>query len=542
VLYITAVLLVISTTIHTWEYYLFNKSSPDDHATLKWGWYFSANSVFIALLWSFMLYWIFDPDSTQNAYLVMFICACFIISSAPILSSFFPAYLLFAVTFSLPLIIIWITSDNSQYQLIGILELVELILMITFSYWINRTWRKSINLQFENLDLVESLQVQKNAADQANMAKSRFLAAASHDLRQPLHALTLFTAVLDEAVEQPKIRRVIGQINMSVKALENLFNALLDISQLDAGVLKPEKTNFDLQALFSKLANDYGPQARKKSVDLLCCSCPYTLYTDESLLEQILRNYISNAIRYTDAGAVEVSCDVDTTSIRINVTDTGVGIPEHEQQAIFDEFYQLDNPERDRSKGLGLGLAIVQRTAKLLGHTISVQSKPGEGSTFTITVARSTVDTASDALPPTDHMDNKQINKTRPMVLVIDDEASVRQGTQDLLELWGCKVLTATDKTEALAVLRQKNQMPDGIIADYRLREQQTGVEAIHAIHTEYNKDIPALIVTGDIATEHLLEVNKSGFQVLHKPVAPLKLRTFVHQIQMRQKNHIPQP
>ncbi|MBJ7536456.1 ATP-binding response regulator [Marinomonas transparens] len=530
------VFLSITTAVSLWLYRCFKQHELDNKKTVQLCQYNVVVLFFSALVWSILLCWVYDPNVPQNAYFIMFSCIGFLVGAAPLLSNFSPSYLVYAPTFSTPLILTWVTGDNTQYQMIGVLVFAVLILMLFFSYWLNRTWRNSINLQFDNLDLVESLQIQKNAADQANMAKSKFLAAASHDLRQPLHALSLFTAVLDEAVEQPKIRHVVGQITMSVKALESLFNALLDISKLDAGVLKPEKKPFELQAMFTKLANDYGAQAREKGIDLVWPRCSHTLFTDANLLEQILRNYISNAIRYTNSGRVEISCDSDdSTSIKINVTDTGMGISKQEQQAIFDEFYQLGNPERERSKGLGLGLAIVQRTANLLGHPISVQSTFGKGSTFSIRVSRSTAKATADIPPLDSHININPVGTIKPVILVIDDEMSVRQGTQALLELWGCEVLTASDKAEALTKLKQENQIPDGIIADYRLREQQTGVDAIYAIHKECNQEMPALIITGDIDSNRLLEINKSGFQVLHKPVATLKLRTFIDHIRIQQ-------
>lgn len=530
VLYITSALLTFSSVISLWLAKSFKKITPSDTETIKWAWYFTANTAFTAILWSFFLYWVFDPNSPQYAFLIMFICAGFMIGSAPVLSSFLPNYFIYATTLSTPLIILWLASGNQPYQVVGVLMLVELMLILTFSYWLNRTWKSSIKLKFENLDLVKSLEVQRNAADKANVAKSKFLAAASHDLRQPLHALSLFTAVLDESIKNPKTRRIIKQVNMSVKALECLFNALLDISKLDAGTIKAEKTNLQLNNLFLKLANDYELHAQQKGLHILWQSCPYTVWSDENLLEQILRNFISNAIRYTAQGKISIHCHADTKMVKINVSDTGIGIPEHEQQTVFDEFYQLDNAERDRNKGLGLGLSIVKRTAKLLEHTIEIQSKLGEGSTFSISVERAVTNTDLHTPPPLDQVECKQI--TKPLIIVIDDEATVREGTQHLLELWGCDVVTAIDKKEALARLKKKNKIPDGIIVDYRLREQETGIQAIHMIHAEYNRTMPALIITGDIAVERLQEVTNSGFQVLHKPVAALKLRTFIHNIQ----------
>lgn len=542
VLFSLSTLIILSLTISVLLYYAIKKNKKNIKKLMILVHSYTLNLFFTALLWSLFFSWIYNPDEIKNAYFIIFTCIGYLVSAAPVLSSFFLCYAVFSLTFSTPIIITLIMSSYPQHQILALFMFCLLIVMLFFSHWYNRMCRNTISLQFENLDLVRSLQIQKNAAEQANQAKSRFLAAASHDLRQPLHALSLFTAVLNESVKQPKTRLVVEQINMSVKALESLFNALLDISQLDAGVLTPEKTHVDLYPLLMKLANDYEPQANEKGIDLLFSHCSYLLFTDESLLEQILRNYISNAIRYTDTGVIKVHFEVENeTSIRINVTDTGVGISGHEQQAIFDEFYQLDNQERDRSKGLGLGLAIVQRTANLLGHTINVQSTLGEGSTFSIIIERSIKYTTLTTPALTVHKNknrnrNNKKNTIKPVILVIDNEVSVREGTQNLLEMWDCNVFSAANQEEALTILRQQDQIPDGIIADYRLAKQKTGVEAILAVHAEYNNDIAALIVTGDIDSERLVDISKSGFQVLYKPVATLKLRTFIDSIQVQKK------
>ena len=445
-------------------------------------------------------------------------------------SAYLPTVFAFFPTSLLPLIAILFYSAETIHISLGIMLIVALMALSYFAVINNRGLVETLRLRFENIDLVKQLQDQKLEAEQANIAKSRFLAAASHDLRQPLHALTLFTSVLDEEIKYPKTRRVVDQIKASVDALQNLFNALLDISKLDAGVVQVEKTDFYLQPLLDKLINDFDPLANEKGLRIDCPACPYAVHSDLTQLEQILRNYVSNAIRYTDSGVIKVTCITDDKGITINVIDTGLGIEMENQDIIFDEFHQLSNPERDRSKGLGLGLAIVQRTAKLLEHSIKVESQSGKGSTFSVSVPQAhSVEEFT--------MDDSAIIQNTPqesneLIIVIDDEASIREGMQNLLQQWGYEVICAGDKEEALSLLRQQDRLPDGIIADYRLRKYKTGIEVIQAIHSEYDKHIPALIVTGDTSVDELREVNSSGFQVLHKPVAPLKLRAFLRHIQ----------
>lgn len=386
----------------------------------------------------------------------------------------------------------------------------------------------SVRLREENTELVAELRKQKADLEKANIAKSKFLAAASHDLRQPLHALSLYTSVLDENIQYPKMRTVVDNINLSIKALENLFNALLDISRLDAGVLQANKMAFSLRQLFENLRNDGDPQAGEKGLTILWDVCDVCVHTDPELLEQILRNFISNAIRYTDVGEVRVSCTADDECVTINVADTGIGIDAHELDEIFSEFYQLQNPERDRSKGLGLGLAIVKRTAKLLGHEIGVQSELGKGSVFSICVDRA----VEPSVVRSDNVLSVLENEGDTLLIaVVDDEHIVREGTAALLETWGCNVITASDEAELKTKLACASRVPDGLIVDYRLREGKTGLQLLHGIKEMYQRDIPALIVTGDIAADRLRDVEQSHIPVLHKPIDAAKLRAFLLQL-----------
>ena len=302
--------------------------------------------------------------------------------------------------------------------------------------------------------------------------------------------------------------------------------------------MKAEKEYFALHTIFKRLINDLEPHARAKRLDIIWPQSDFTVFSDPTLLEQILRNYVSNAIRYTQVGEIRVECEAIDNQILITVSDTGIGIPSSEQERIFDEFHQLNNPERDRSKGLGLGLSIVKRTADLLNHRIGVQSEYGKGSVFSISVDRgSHHETENDKHA---FISNEMHSGTPPLFVVIDDESSVRDGMFSRLQLWGCEVITATDQEEALDRLQQIRRRPNGIIADFRLRENRNGVDAIRAIQAVYGNHIPALIVTGDIAVEQLRDANNSGFQVLHKPVAPLKLRTFLRHVQRQSALHAP--
>jgi len=526
-------LIVSVAAIRSWLYFFYQRHI-DLHNAQRVIRFFVIGSAASGVIWGIGVAVLFPAEQLEYQLFLLFFLVGMGTGSMLTLTAYLPVFFAYFPASMLPVGIVLFSANDPIHLSLGIMTFVFVILLSYIGVKANRTLKQTLRLRFENIHLVEQLREQKDEAELANSAKSKFLAAASHDLRQPLYALTLFTSVLDESIKYPKVRKIVNQIKASVEALQNLFDALLDISQLDAGIIKVEKTDFPLQPLFEKLDNDFNSQAREKGLGFIWPTCSYAVHTDQTLLAQILRNYITNAIRYTDSGEVRITCEAEDNLIVINVIDTGIGIPVEAQQVIFEEFHQLSNPERDRTKGLGLGLAIVQRTATLLGHSINVVSQPGKGSTFSITLEQADI---SEAERPVGQEVENKIEKNRTFMVVVDDEANVREGTQSLLELWGCDVIAAADKKEAMARLRQQSRSPDGIIADYRLRENQTGIDVIHAIHAEYNDDIPALIVTGDIAVDNLREVNNSGFQVLHKPVTPVKLRTFLRNIQLRQQS-----
>ena len=526
-------LLLLLLVIRVATYVSYRRHFRPEHAR-RHGFYFILGSTAAGLLWGGGSMVLYPQQDLQYQLFILIVLVGMGAGSLSSLTTYLPAFFSYFLISLLPISIMLTLGSDSIHLSLGIMMMAYVAALSYFGLNINRALIQSLKLRFENIELVEQLRQQKDEAEQANMAKTKFLAAASHDLRQPLHALSLFTSVLDESIQYPKVRRVVEQIKASVQALQSLFNALLDISRLEAGVMKVAKCDFPLQTVFDKLANDFNPQAEEKGLRIIWPTCVNSAYTDPTLLEQILRNYITNAIRYTDSGEVRIDCDSNGRQLNIQVKDTGVGIPEEERRSIFDEFHQLNNPERDRSKGLGLGLAIVQRTANLLGHEIGVESQPGKGSTFSVSVELGKNTKPADS--PIQQDDGYVMSEGTALMVVIDDEVSVCEGTKSLLELWGCEVITAADKDEAIVRLQQQDRSPDGIIADYRLRENQTGVDAIHAIHTAFNTNIPALIVTGDISSDDLRDVNNSGFQVLHKPVAPAKLRAFVRNVQCRKQ------
>jgi CheY-like chemotaxis protein len=305
--------------------------------------------------------------------------------------------------------------------------------------------------------------------------------------------------------------------------MEKLLDALLDISKLDAGVLTPQVADFAINPLLARMETAFAAAAQAKGLRLRVLPTRLIVRSDPVLLERIVMNLVSNAVRYTERGGIVVGCRRRGGQARIEVWDSGVGIPADKRAEIFQEFYQLANPGRDRSKGLGLGLAIVERLARLLGHRIELASTPGQGSVFAIELPRGEARTVAGA---------SQVPAgaiiAGAYVVVVDDEALVRDGMQGLLTGWGCHVMTAASGDEALARLAGHERIPDAIVSDYRLGDGETGVHVIERLRAESGMEIPAVLISGDTTPELLRAAKAGGYHLLHKPVPPAKLRAML--------------
>jgi PAS domain S-box-containing protein len=378
----------------------------------------------------------------------------------------------------------------------------------------------------ERRQMVEALETARNAAETANRAKSSFLAAASHDLRQPVQALTLFTSALEERLADHPAAALAALIRQALVALQGLLESLLDISRLDAGVVEVNLSRLSLGEIITPLEAEYAARASAKGLRFRVTCADHWTETDPKLLGRVLRNLLENALRYTDRGGILLGCRRRSDRLMLQVVDTGIGIPHEKVEAVFQEFVQLHNEARDRSKGLGLGLAIVRRLLALMGHTLEVRSVPGRGTTFSIALPRVATERESRPIPKVAPV--RKAMGTRE-VLVIEDEVMVRQGIEMLVDGWGCHALPAADEDEAVAVAT-KHRMPDRIIADYRLQNGRLGTDAVRAVQQACGRAIPAIIVTGDTAPERIAEVKASGFAMAHKPVDPDRLHSFIEE------------
>ena len=374
------------------------------------------------------------------------------------------------------------------------------------------------------------LAAKMDMAERANYAKSRFFAAASHDLRQPLHALSLFVAALKARNQQPETQNLIDNIEASTAAMELLFNALLDISRLDAGTIETRPVHFPLQKMLRDLDQQFSALTEEKKLRLRFRPCNITLYSDPLLIERILVNLIANAIRYTDDGGVLVACRRRGRMVRLSVIDTGRGIPPDQQESVFQEFVQLHNTARDRSKGLGLGLAIVSRLGRLLGHRVDLRSRSGHGSVFSIDVP---CGDANLIQPPASASNAPGQIPGDALVLLVDDESAILRGMAELFDNWNIDLVTAHSADEAVQWLDSIGRAPDVIVSDYRLPDDTDGIEVISRLRQKFGRGIPAILVTGDTAPDTILRISRAGIPLLHKPLRPAKLRALLtHLIQ----------
>jgi len=379
-------------------------------------------------------------------------------------------------------------------------------------------------------DLLEKEVKQRTAElEIANTFKSRFLAAASHDLRQPLHALNLFVAQLRDETDPAERGRQVARIDAALASMNELFEALLDMSKLEAGILEPNLTEFPVEHLLRRLETTFAGAAREKGLRLRFVPSKAWVRSDFILLERILLNLVSNAVRYTERGGVVIGCRPHGARLRFDVCDSGPGIPGDQQRNIFNEFYQLSPRRSDRMAGLGLGLAIVEGLARLLGHSVEFDSQVGKGSRFSISVPLAAAREAKEG-----RLDSPAaIADPLPgkLIVAIDDDELGLDGMCGILRRWGCIVLTASCAETAVEKLAELPGRPDLIISDYRLANGQTGIEAIARICQVLGSAVPALLITGDTAPERLRDATASGYRLLHKPIAPMALRAMLNRL-----------
>ena len=406
----------------------------------------------------------------------------------------------------------------------------------------DRATRRSIALKLENDRLVNQLRAEsqralaaQEAAEQADRDKSRFLAAASHDLRQPLHAMGLFLESLQRSPLNDHQRTVLGHAHAASGAAAEMLTTLLDYSRLEAGVVKVRPDAFAVQPLLTALEQEFGVQADSAGLVYRTRETSAAAFADRSLVGLVMHNFISNALRYTTRGGVLIACRTRGKRLALEVWDTGAGIPPSQWDNIFKEFHQLGNPERDRRKGLGLGLAIVQRLAREMKTSVEVLSHPGRGSVFRLWLDRWQGALEDDTTLAPDAGSLRGLK-----VLAIDDDEAVRTGMQSLLHSWGCLCITAESSADALECL--EDITPDLIITDFRLRHEETGKQVLQALRAYLGTPVPAIILTGDTSPQRLRDAQSTSALLLHTPVSTGQLRNAMVQLMAQPRLGNPAP
>jgi len=477
------------------------------------------------ILWG-MLPWIaFDPHNIAGSSLILSVVTGIVGAALAMMSPFLPCYVIFLVAALAPFSVKLLQQSEPAYFAIGWASLVYAVAMFYFASFAQRATLAAIRLRFENAGLLVQLKRESEAAfaarDQAlaaNSAKSKFLTAASHDLRQPIHAMSLFHEALRRSGLLPQQQELVRNAQLASNAAREMLNTLLDFSKIEAGVVQSVPRAFYLQTLLSRLEKELARDADQKNLIYRSRDTRLVAYADPMLSAEILRNLISNAIRYTEQGGVLIGCRKRGQYAVVEVWDTGIGIPQAQTSKIFQDFYQLGNPERDRQKGLGLGLAIVKGVAKtMVGAEVTLASKPGRGSVFRLSLPLMEGAIVEDIAS---HELLTDFNGKR--VLIIDDDTMVLAGMRALLSGWHCLVDCA-ESIDAALILAAAHP-PDLVVIDYRLRGGHNGGEAIRALREKISPALPAIIITGDTAPDLLREASGIDAALLHKPVATSQL------------------
>ncbi|MGE0062890.1 MAG: hybrid sensor histidine kinase/response regulator [Xanthobacteraceae bacterium] len=501
------------------------RAKPEHADWRRWGIAATLSALAGGVAWGSATLFLMVDGRADLQLLVFLTAAGMSAGSITAFGTFLPAYYCSLFPMMVPTVIWSMFQSDTLHWTYAILSLLWIVIMAMLARTFSRILVESLSLQFENLSLANSLRQQKEVAEAANVAKSRFLAAASHDLRQPVHAIEMFVGALAGQPMSSDARRLVGQIKGSVDSLGGLFNSILDISRLDAGIVDARPRPFPIAPLLERICRDERQVADRKNVDVRLMHSSAIVEADPVLLERILRNLISNAARYTEAGRILIGCRRGKR-LSIEVWDTGPGISEAHRELIFQEFFQVGNSERSRTRGLGLGLAIVRRLSGILHMPVTLESVQGKGSAFKVSVPLSVEAIEMPHGVPDDSAVFDFQRKLR--IFVIDDEPEIQVAMQALLGAWGHAVVAAGSGDDIIAQIDGMKTPPDLVISDYRLRGGENGLHAIKRLRERFDGGLPAILITGDTAPDRLREAAASGCFLMHKPISNARLRAAI--------------
>lgn len=512
----------------------FRRAAPAPYKARPWVLWGLVSTLVHGLQWGLLSIVLISPGSAEAESILHITLAAIAMGAAVHLSGFYPVLLAYVACVLGPLVIRDALIGDSYHVLMAVMS----FFIGTYALLNGRNQSRALNeiltQRRRNADLIAALrrenersEAARRAAEEASAARTRFFAAANHDLRQPLHAMGLLAQTLRTPGPRADIDQVCGHLVECVDGMTQVVDDLLDITHMDAGSMAPQWTTFAVDELVRECCQPYGAMARAKGLNLLVEVDSAVVRCDRALLTRVLSNLVSNAIRYTREGTVRIAVVPREQHLQLSIEDTGIGIAEENLPRIFEEFYQVGNPGRDRRLGLGLGLATVKRLSDLLALDVSVRSAMGRGSVFALTLPLASADEA--AAMPARGADVVEPLPHARRVLVIEDDADSRNALLGLLASWGCDARAAPGQAAALDLLRAGFE-PDALVADLRLADGASGIDAVHAARAALGRELPAVIVTGDAGSEHMKTAQTVGLAVMVKPVKPVQLRAFLGQ------------
>ena len=513
----------------------YRAAAPGASSSGRWGRASALGSTVAGALWGCAGIMLFVPGDPGHQALVIVCLFGVILGGINLTSVYKPAFYGFVLPALLPLIVRVAAEGDRLHFYIAAVMVVVLAFILASGHNLNDLMTQSLTIRYENVDLIGELTRETAAADRArataeaaNRDKTQFLAAASHDLRQPLHAMGLFGAALSARVRDTATREIVDCINASVEALERQFTALMDISKLDASAVVASRARFPLAPLFARLEREFAPLAAARGLRLGIVRTGLWVDSDPVLLERVLANFVSNAVRHTARGGAVLGARRRGARVAVEVRDTGAGIPVAERERIFEAFYQIRPVARDAGRGMGLGLAIIRRLAALLEHPIEFDSTPGQGSRFAVVVPRAAARAASS---PEREPDAATGSLAGALIAVVDDESAIVDAMRFWFAQWGAHVCGGGSAGAVLAVLGELGRYPDLIVADYRLAGDALGTDAVARLRAELGKSIPAVLISGDASAEAFAAMRSTAPDVLLKPVLPDELRLLAERL-----------
>ncbi len=469
-------------------------------------------SAAVGIMWGLVPVLFFNGESTEYIVLIIAIYSGYVSGALGVSYSNAASFWGFSLGISVPFASRMFYEGGELYSLVGALIIFYVLALSYVANNMQTLFRESSRSKFENLTLLEEIAHEKETAEKAVISKDRFLASASHDLRQPLNAVTLFVDALLPMQSSQLGQDIIGKIKLSMGSLNGMLHSLLDISKLDADAIDLKPEPIALHAMIEQLLQEYRETKAGKLELTNHVPRNVVIEADRTVLYRVIRNILDNAVKYTLQGGVTVTGELQRNALRIQITDTGIGIPKDAINRVFEEFEQLNNAERNREKGLGLGLSIVKRLCDLSHIPLAIESDFGKGTSLMLDLP------LSDKPIQAGIQRGAELHMSDYLVVVIDDEPDILESISQVLQAWGTHVVAAQSLEQAMSLLIDLPQPPDFIVSDFRLANNEQGTDVIEVIREEFNRDIPAVLITGDTAPDRVTAAQTAGLEVLYKP------------------------